>query len=159
VSSRCTASGVRSSCEAFVANRRWPSYHAATRSNASSGASPSFFSGSPVQPDPGALQHRRQGGPRAAAQRPDPGDQFRERERLGQVVVRAEIQTVHPVPDPGRRGEHHPDLPARRHDPPAHFVAMHPRQITVQDHHVAAVHHHPLRRLSRLFRIGDMIDQ
>jgi hypothetical protein len=60
----------------------------------------------PVQRDTGSLNDRRQGGPRAATQRAHPRDQFGESERLSQVVIRAEIEPVHPVPDPGRGGQH-----------------------------------------------------
>ena len=86
----------------------------------------------PVQPDSGALEHWRQRGTGPAAKRPDPGGQFGERERLGQVVVRAEVQPVHPVADPGRRGQHqHARFRAHGDDRAADLVAVDFRQIPV----------------------------
>jgi len=101
----------------------------------------------PVKRDPRPLEHRRQRGPCPAAERTHPRDELGEGERLGEVVVRAEVKAVHPVPDPGRRGQHqHAGLPARGEDPTADLVAVHERQVAVQDHHVVAVHHDALKR-------------
>jgi hypothetical protein len=48
-------------------------------------------------------RHRGRGPPRQGA---DAGDQFGEIERLGQVVVGAEAESLHAVPDGAGRGQH-----------------------------------------------------
>jgi hypothetical protein len=70
-------------------------------------------------------------------QRPDPGDQLGEGERLGQVVVGAHAQAGHPVLHAGGRGQH--EDPARRvsgGQRTAHVVAVDSRQVAVEYHDV-----------------------
>ncbi len=67
----------------------------------------------------------------------DPGEQLLVRERLGEVVVGARSQAVHPVPYGARRRQHqHPGQQSLRHHPAAHVVAVQAGQIAVQDEHV-----------------------
>ena len=74
------------------------------------------------------------------AERVHSRDQLGERERLGQVVVGAETEAVDPVADARRGRQHdHPSGAARRDDLPAHVVAVHHRQVAVQDHDVVRV--------------------
>jgi hypothetical protein len=73
------------------------------------------------------------------ARRPSahPRDQLAEGERLGQVVVGAELQPIDPVIDARGRGEHQ-DPGAAPGELPAHLVAVQPRQVPVQHDHVVA---------------------
>ena len=104
------------------------------------------------------LQDRRQRRRRAAAQRPDPGHQLGEVERLGQVVVGAQAEAVDPLLArcsaavsistrlAGVRGD----------DPPAHLVAVHAGQVPVEHHHVV-----PGDRqvLERVVAVEDHVDR
>ena len=76
----------------------------------------------------------------AAGERADPGDEFGERERLGQVVVGAEVEAVHPVAHRARRGQHQDAGLRRRADQRgADRVAVDAGQVTVQDDDVVGV--------------------
>ena len=80
---------------------------------------------------------QRRGG--AAAKSADARGQLGEVERLGQVVVGAQPEAVHPVLDRAGRGQHQD--PARRpvgRQPPAYLVAVHSGQVPVQHHDVIA---------------------
>ena len=81
-----------------------------------------------------AAQDRRRGR-RAARQRPHAGDELGERERLAEVVVRAQFQPVDPVIDVGGGGEHE-DPRAGAGQRPAHPVTVHDRQVAVEHDHV-----------------------
>ena len=92
---------------------------------------------------PGAIDHQvaplhDRGGPGdAAAQGADARDELVERERLAQVVVRAELQPVDPILDLGGGGEHQDAAGgAVAHQLAADAVAVHGRQVTVEDDHV-----------------------
>ena len=90
-------------------------------------------------------QHRRRHRRGPPAQRPDPGDQLLERERLGQVVVGAELQPLDPVGDGAARGQHeHPGQRPRGDQVGADLVAVHAGQVAVEHHHVVARHHRHL---------------
>jgi len=93
-----------------------------------------------VQPDAGALQDRRGGGPGSPAQCLDPRHQLGELERLGEVVIGAEPKPRHPLGNGGGSGEHQdPSLDARVNQGGAHLVAGHDGQIAVEDHDVVVV--------------------
>ena len=69
---------------------------------------------------------------RAAQQRPHPGQQFLERERLGQVVVGAGIEAGHPLGHRVARGQHQDrQVVAGAAELTADFEAVQPRH-----HHV-----------------------
>jgi D-alanyl-D-alanine carboxypeptidase/D-alanyl-D-alanine-endopeptidase (penicillin-binding protein 4) len=86
-------------------------------------------------------QHRRRRRRGPPTQRPDPGHQLVEGERLGQVVVGAELQPLDPVGDRTARGEHqHPGQRAGRHQVGADLVAVDTRQVPVQHHDVVPGH-------------------
>ena len=69
-------------------------------------AAPGRLPAGRVQAQVIALQHRRQGIAAPPGQRPQPGHQLAERERLAQVVVGAQGQSVDPVVDRARGGQH-----------------------------------------------------
>jgi hypothetical protein len=130
-----------------------------------------------IQHDVAAAEGRwkRRGG--TARQGADPGDQFGEGERLGQVVVGAETQPVDPVLDRAGRGQHqHPGLGASVRKLPADVVTADAWQVAVENHHVVPggsqpingsvaiqydVHGHPLAtqpgadRASQYFEVLD----
>jgi hypothetical protein len=63
-----------------------------------------------IEPDSRAFEDRRIGWPRPPSQGPDPRDQFGKCERLGEVVIGAEIQPCHPLGQvPGGRQHENPD--------------------------------------------------
>ena len=73
----------------------------------------------------------------AAAERLDPGHQLGEGERLGQVVVRADRESLDPVADRPRGGQHqHPAVAGPGGDLAADLVAGHAGQVPVQHHDV-----------------------
>jgi hypothetical protein len=73
----------------------------------------------------------------APPQRPNPSDQFVKRERLAEVVISAELETVHPVVDIGRGGEHEDAAGRSGTDQfPADAVAVDPGQVAVEHDHV-----------------------
>jgi hypothetical protein len=82
-------------------------------------------------------QHRGGRGAGAPAQRPDPGYQLAEVERLGQVVIGAQAQALDPVAGGAGPGQHQDP---RRRPPggqrPADLIAAHAGQVPVQHHHV-----------------------
>ena len=85
-------------------------------------------------------QHRRHRGAYAAAERPQTRDQFFERERLGQVVVGPEVEAGDPVLDGARRGQHQYARGAlARHQLAADLVAVHERQVAVEDDDVIGI--------------------
>lgn len=93
-----------------------------------------------VEPDAVPFQLRRDRAGAAAAQRPDAGHQLRELERLAQVVVGAEVEPGDPVLHGTGGGEHQDPGPGAGGDEPArHVVAVHPRQVAVQDDDVVVV--------------------
>jgi hypothetical protein len=73
----------------------------------------------------------------APTQSTDARDQLVKRERLAQVVVRAQFQPVNPIVDVGGRGQHQ-DAAGRAvpHQPAADPVAVHGRQVTIEHDHV-----------------------
>ena len=82
----------------------------------------------------------------AAQQRPQSGYELGERERLGQVVVGAEAEPVHPVLDGGGGGQHqHPAAAARPDEFGAHLVAVPSGQVPVEHDHVIIGHQRPLK--------------
>ena len=100
----------------------------------------------PADPPPGPVEHdaaagdHRGGGRAAPGQRADPCDEFGERERLGQVVVGAEVEAVHPVVHRARRGQHQDAGLRRRTDQRgADRVAVDAGQVTVQDDDIVGV--------------------
>ena len=69
----------------------------------------------------------------AAAERPDPGQELTEGERLGQVVIGPEVEAVDPVVHRGGGRQHQdPGRGRARHQARAHRVAVHPGQVAVQ---------------------------
>src|SRR2546421_2079068 len=75
-----------------------------------------------------------------AQQRPQPGQQLRERERLDQVVVGAGVQAADPVTDRIPGGEHQDRYPAAaRPQRAAHLYPVHPRHHHVEQHRVVVV--------------------
>ena len=77
---------------------------------------------------------------RTAAQRPHPGGQLAEGERLGEVVVRAELQALDAVADVAGGGEHqHPGGHAELDDLAADVVAVDEREVAVEHDHVVVV--------------------
>ena len=89
----------------------------------------------------------RRPGRRAAGERLHPRDQLLERERLGQVVVGAEVQALDAIADRRRGGQHQDPrvraAVAQRH---ADRVAVHARQVAVEHDHVVAVDEALLQR-------------
>jgi hypothetical protein len=85
--------------------------------------------------DAGAFTVDRLRGRRPAGQRPHAGDELGERERLAEVVVCAQFQPVDPVLDIGGGGEHEHPRAGPGHCP-AHPIAVHERQVTVEHDHV-----------------------
>ena len=81
-----------------------------------------------------APQDRRRGR-RPARERPHARDELGEHERLAEVVVRPQLQAVHPVLDLGGGGEHE-DPRTGAGERPAHLVTMHHRQVAVEHDHV-----------------------
>src|SRR5262249_56108802 len=71
----------------------------------------------PVQRQLTAAQQRRRRR-RPAAERVDPRDQFRKVERLGQVVIRAQVQPADPVIGRTGRGQHQDPGTTRPAGPP-----------------------------------------
>jgi hypothetical protein len=93
-------------------------------------------------------QHRGERGDGAAAQGPDPGHQLGEVERLGQVVIRAQAQTLDPVGDGGGRGQHqHPARAPACGQVRADLVPVYPGQVPVQHDHVIAGQGHMIQRV------------
>ena len=91
-----------------------------------------------------------------AHQRPQPGEQLGERERLHQVVVGAFVEAPHPVLDRIARGQHQHGRPHPvRAQPPARLEAVHARQHHVEDHRVVVGRAgDPDRVLSALCDVG-----
>src|ERR1019366_5136319 len=68
-----------------------------------------------------------------------PGHELGEIEWLRQVVVGTKSKATDPVLDGARGSQHqHSAIRAPSHDLPAHLVAGHAGQVSVQDHHVVA---------------------
>ena len=75
----------------------------------------------------------------AAQQRPHPGEQFGEPERLGDVVVGAGVEADHGVHLVGAGGQHqHREAVALGAQPSAHLQAVHPGQSQVEHQQVDA---------------------
>ena len=75
---------------------------------------------------------------RPATERLDPGDHLGEVERLGEVIIGAQAETLDPVLDRTGRGEHQD--PARRAlggQGAADLVAVGAGEVAVQHHHAA----------------------
>jgi hypothetical protein len=73
----------------------------------------------------------------AAGQRPHPGQQFVQRERLGEIVVGAGVQAADLVEHGVAGGEHEHRHPAAAGaDLPAHLEAVRRRDHRVEHHHV-----------------------
>ena len=82
-----------------------------------------------------AAYEERRGRWRPAGQRPHAGDELDECERLSQVVVSAQFQSVYPVVNIGSGGEHE-DPRARPGQFSAHLVSVHHREIAVEHEYV-----------------------
>ena len=84
-----------------------------------------------------AFERRGQRGRRPTAERADASHELGEVERLGQVVVGAQAETLHSLLDrAGRRQHQYPTLGALSHKPAADLVAVNDGQVAVQDHDV-----------------------
>jgi hypothetical protein len=93
-----------------------------------------------VQRQPGRLQPRGTLARPPPQQRADPCGQLGEGERLGQVVVRADIQPADTVIDVITDREHeHRHPPAPLPELPAQLEAVHARQHDIQDDDVVGV--------------------
>jgi hypothetical protein len=80
-----------------------------------------------------------------------PGDQFGERERLGQVVARTEFEAVHLGPDVGEARQHKNHLPRLvAKQLPQHGPAVQARHQQVEDDQAVG----PGERLPKPFRAG-----
>jgi hypothetical protein len=67
----------------------------------------------------------------AAAERPDPGHKLTKGERLGEVVVGAEVDGIDPVGDLPCRGQHqHAPVSVPGDQLPADPIVVHDRQVT-----------------------------
>ena len=83
---------------------------------------------------------RRQRDRRPAPERPHARDQLGELERLGEVVVGAELEALDAVADRAGRGQHqHPRLAVLGDEPAADQIAVHARQVTVEHDDVVGV--------------------
>ena len=79
----------------------------------------------------------------ASRERPDAGDELRERERLGEVVVCAEAEPVDAVLDRVGGGQHQDAAAAALLDErAADLVAVDLRQVAVEHDHVVALARH-----------------
>ncbi len=100
-----------------------------------------------IQPHPRVLDHRRSRGGTAPAERAQPGHQLGKLERLGEVVVGAELEPRHLVVEATGRGEHqHAAAGVERVDPAAHLVAVHDRDVAVEHDGVVVVDGEALER-------------
>jgi len=142
------------------------------RSQVQRSASPARAPPRRVEPQVTVLQHRRERRLGPAQQCPQPRHELGECERLGQVVVGAEAESVHPVLDGRRGGQHqHPAAPPGPHQLGAHLVTVPPGQVPVQHDHVVVgdqralealrpvvghVHRHPLLPQPGPDRVGQL---
>ena len=82
-------------------------------------------------------QQRGDGGLGAAKERADTGDEVGEGERLGQIIVGAQPEALHPIVDCGRGREHeHPATGTGGDDRGAYLVAVQAGQVPVEHDHV-----------------------
>ena len=88
----------------------------------------------------------------AAQHRPHPGHHLPGAERLGHVVVGAELQARHPVGFLGARGEHDDRDVAVPAEGAGHVQAVEPGQGEVQDHQVGVAAPGDLQRLLPVHR-------
>ena len=96
--------------------------------------------------------------PGAADQRPQPGEQLVERERLGQVVVAAGVEPIHPVADRVAGGEHqNGDVVAGRAQHPGRLQAVEPRHHHVHDHRVGPNRGQPGQGLDAVLGRADLV--
>ena len=92
--------------------------------------------GNEVKPQSPGLQHRRRI-VAAAHQRPDPGQQFGNLERLDQIVLGPGVETFNPVLDRSAGGEDQRGRGDSARSQHCHqFGTIHDRQTTVADHRV-----------------------
>lgn len=93
-----------------------------------------------VELDAGALQDGRQRHARTASEGTHACRQLAEREGLGQIVVGADLQALDTVADvAGRREHQHAGGHAELDDLAADIVAVHEREVPVEDDHVVVV--------------------
>src|SRR5690606_36020332 len=93
-----------------------------------------------VQAQPGDLQYRRTRVRAPPVQGAQTHDQLAQLERLGQVVVRAELEARDLVVEPIGGGEHHDrDAAARRHDPGGDLVSGRAGDVAVDHREVVGV--------------------
>jgi hypothetical protein len=87
-----------------------------------------------IQGHAGALEDRLLGDRVAALQRMQPGDDLGEGERLGQVVVGAEVEPLDTRSDVGGGREHEdPRRALGAHELTAHLVAVDVGQVAIED--------------------------
>ena len=95
----------------------------------------------------------------AAQERSNPGREFRKRERLGQVVVGAQVQPLHPVFHAVATGQNengHSRLGFA--DMLQHFQPIHSRQGQIEDCHVIfKLAHHELRFIAVLRNVHGVL--
>ena len=91
-----------------------------------------------IQPNPVTLENLPPAaGSTAPAERPDAGHQLHVRERLGQVIVRAEVKAGDPVRQRAGCGEHQdPSGMTGRDESTTHGVTVQDGKIPVQHHHI-----------------------
>jgi hypothetical protein len=88
------------------------------------------------QPAPG--ENRRQGGTRPASERAHARDQLGKRERLGQVIVGAQVQSLDPVVD-GPRGGQHQDARGATGELSTQLITVDDRQVAIEHDDVILV--------------------
>ena len=102
-------------------------------------------------------QHGLRAGQRAAGERPHPRLQFGQGERLGHVVVGAEVEALDPLLDAvGGGQDQHRNLRVAPAQSPEHFEAGHRRQAEVEDQHVEVLRRQ--RAVGRL-AVADDVDR
>jgi hypothetical protein len=90
-------------------------------------------------------EHRRDEGMGAACERADAGDEDGEVERLAEVVVRAETETLDQVLRFSCGSQHqHPATALRGDELRAHLVAVHSWKVAIEHEHVVVVEQCPL---------------
>ena len=93
------------------------------------------------------------GARRAPCQRPDARHELGELERLAQVVVGSQLEALHAVADRARSCEHeHTGVGAFGEQRPAYLVAVHVREIAVEDDDVVGVDSDTRERLAAVER-------
>ncbi len=98
-----------------------------------------------VKDDAELVEDRRRADGRTPREGVDAGHQLGKCERLGQVVIRAQLQPVHPIADAARRGQDQdPGAELGVDDPSADRIAAGLGHVAVEHGHVIAVDAEPL---------------